>query len=183
MRQQQQQPGDLFEDTRKGFNAVVFLLDVYASAVYPFIRTRRGVRSMGKEWLLALVLVTVYTSETRSVGMWAYWHAFLLMSVYRRVTADRSQITVYPGFPWAARLATLGMLRDEYWLRAVEPFLCLAFGLAVYPASPALGKFVGAGFILLRLKNGIEAHMRRRMRESMHDARISMEQYREFIER
>jgi hypothetical protein len=136
--QQPQGGPPLFIDMRNAFNIATFIADVGAATIWPFTRCHMGTRGMGMAGFWAMLFIPIYAGLARAPDLLAYWHLWLAMAVYRRITADRLQHTQFRGWPWMF----LWWTRSEMSARLAEAAAMPILGAIVSAFSEDIGRFI-----------------------------------------
>jgi hypothetical protein len=157
--------------TKDDMSIFYILVNIYVMALLPFLRRGMGKRAIGKHGVFAMVLILLYASRMRSPEMVQYFYASLAMVFWRRVTADRTQLTVYQGWP----ILTGRRVKDEMLARCGECVLVFIIGRCLFAWSPAVGQFVTCGSLALFIKYVIDALYIARQKEAYDDAIVEME--------
>jgi hypothetical protein len=156
-----------FMDEQKGmFNIVHAFAVWYSTCVTPFLRSRHGTRAVGG-YAGAFLLMIGYAEYTRSfVMVYYYVPAWMLMSLYRRITADRNQDSYYRGYPWV-----FGWFTNQYIARLAETFVCFFAAVFVSPYSPQLADFLLGSIVALIVVLASEVSVLRKYKLDIEDAK------------
>jgi hypothetical protein len=167
--QQQQEPSMLL-DLRTSFNIANFLADTHSACIRPFTRTGMGARGLGAPAFFAAILILAYAGNAHAPDMLLYFQAWLVMVVYRRITADKTQHSHFQGWVWMFDWC----VKNELTARLLEAGSMWIIGGILSGFSEAIGRFVSAGVFSLGLKYLIDASTVQRQKEAAHNARIEM---------
>jgi hypothetical protein len=135
---QPQREPSMFIDQRTAFNLCTFAADAAMRCFTPFTRCHQGTRSMGLAGFGAMLLIPLWAGFAHAPDMLAYWHFWLAMVIYRRITADRVQHTQYQGWPWMFRWCANSELNARLGETAAMPVL----GGIVSAFSEDVGRFI-----------------------------------------
>jgi hypothetical protein len=165
---QQEEMGGWPMGTRQTFALVAWAVNTHAMCFLPFLHSHFGRRGIGAYGLFSLIGMILYAGFAPCPPMFLYlklWFGFL---VWRRLTTDTAQHSMYPGFPWLAGL----LVADEERARALEVVLVALVGLGMMPFCEPLGNFVfvGAGSMLAKL--AIDRHISDIQTQAIRDAVI-----------
>jgi len=169
--QQQQQQPSMLVDMRTSFNIANFLADIHSACIRPFTRTGMGARGLGASGFFAGILILAYAGFADAPDMLLYFQAWVIMAVYRRITADKTQHSQFQGFVWMFDWC----VKNELTARLLEAGSMWVIGGILSGFSEAVGRFVSAGVFSLGLKYLIDASTIQRQKEAAHNARIEME--------
>lgn len=173
MYDQQQNVGEKFT-ARGGLNFLYLLVSGHATCLTPFMRRGFGSEALGLNGIAALVIILLYAAHTGSQAMISFlvfWLFALLLQriktglLWRQGVVPHSR---YDGEPWLA----LKLVKSEQAARGIEPFICLAAGVALSAYDEALGAFVFAGLFSFIIKLGIERRVDEVSVQRMRDAEI-----------
>jgi hypothetical protein len=167
---QQQEKQSMLIDMRTSFNILYFVASIHAKCIEPFTRSGMGTRGIGAAGFWAMLFIPAYAGTVHADEMLAYWHAWVLMVIYRRVTADRKQHTDFGGWVWMFDW----LIKDELNARRLEAVSMLVLGNLLSAWSEAVGQFVTYGFFSLGIKCVIDGINRARQKEAAHNAPLEM---------
>jgi hypothetical protein len=156
---------------KESFHWLYFLANAYAACLLPFIRHGMGTRGIGAAGFFAWLLMLAYAGHTASPEMLIYIKAWFVFAVYRRIRADRRQLTGYQGWP----LLTGWLIRSDRLARAVEAVLVYLIGSHLCQWSESVGRFIACGAYALAAKLYIETAIQRQHQEAAHNAVVQME--------
>jgi hypothetical protein len=171
MAKPQQQDKSVFTDMRTAFNVFTLGADIVTACVRPFTRSRIGTSGMSWAGFTAMIAIPVYAATAEAPGMLGFWHAWLAMVIYRRITADTHQHSQYQGLPWM-----FAWCRSELTARALEagtmPLLGSAAGTLF---GEDVGLFISASTFAFAYRYVIDRMTVARRNEAARNARIEME--------
>jgi len=157
---------------RERFNLLFLLAYAHAFCILPFIRRNFGVEGL-RYCFLSAIMIWLYTGFARAPEMLTYGALWLVFVILQRL---RTWTLVRQGRVLHSRYAGDSMVlfvRKADTARLLEMLFCaVAGGLLSQYVSPALGKFVGAGFFSLMFIGTIEVQITRRRVQQMRDAEI-----------
>jgi len=162
---------------RDNFSIALALANGHAACLAPFLRCRFGVRALGVDAVIGMLILFVYAEASHAPeigGFFCIW--FLAVWLQRRQANKlaKSGWTVhsrYTGYPWVAM--KILRVRDELNAKGVaDPVVCIIAGLLIQRVSPALGNFIFLGAFSFAFQVGIERRLMRMRRLGMQDAQI-----------
>jgi hypothetical protein len=168
---QQQEQSSWPVGTRQSFVIFTFLVNTHAMCFFPFLHSHFGKRGIGAYGLFALIGMILYAGLMHCPPMFLYLKLWLGFLVWRRITTDTSQHSMYPGFPWLAGL----LVKDEERARSLEAVLVALAGLGLMPFSEPLGNFVFVGGGSMLAKLAIDKHIADIQMQAIRDAVIEGE--------
>ncbi len=169
MPKEQQQQGSLVQDMKNSFNLSLWLINSLCLCFFVFIRSGMGTRALGWEGLIVFGSLPMLAALLHSNAMLLFWKAWIVMALFRMLTADRNQHTRYPGWPWVMSILTLGLL-GESKLRFLEPFMLLGVAYLISDVSMPAAKAIAFGGIAIGINNRIGMALRRKIRDDIRDA-------------
>jgi hypothetical protein len=173
--QQQQQPNNspMLIAMRPAFTIATFFADVATASIRPFTRYREGTRGMGTAGFWAMVSIPVYAGLAEAPDMLAYWHLWLAMAIYRRITADPAQDTRFQGFAWMFTWCTNSELSAKLMEAAAMPVIG---GIVSSALSEDIGHFITVvGTFSFAYRYVLDAMTEARRRELAQNAIREME--------
>jgi hypothetical protein len=123
---------------RTGFNVATFLADVGMACFLPITHSHQGAHSMGKAGFCAMLAIPIWAGLARAPDLLAYWHFWMAMAIYRRITASPAEHTQYRGRPWMFSWCT----NSEMTARLLEAASMPLLGAIVGELSLDVGRFV-----------------------------------------
>jgi hypothetical protein len=170
-RQQQQQQEQTFPvDMRTSFNILYFVVCFFTMTILPFTRSRMGTRGVGAAGFWAMLFIPLYAGTVHSDAILTFWYAWVIMVIYRRITADKNQHPQFTGWVWMFDW----LIKDELNARRLEAVSMLIVGNLLKEWSEPVGQFVIYGSFSLGAKCVFDAMTRARQKEAAHIARIEM---------
>jgi hypothetical protein len=135
---------------------------IVAGPFLPFLRSHCGSHAFYKLWPTA-IYIPVYAAYAKAPEIIYWFYPWLLALVFRRLTHDQNQLSIYRGWPWTGGLFT----RRESLARVIEASLLLAAG---YFIDGPVGMFMMIGaaglFVTLRVDAMVMGARRRAVRDS-----------------
>ena len=104
MREQQEQQGFWPMGTRQTFVLFAFAVNTHAMCFFPLLHSHFGRRGIGAYGCFAAIAMILYAALVPCPTMLVYMKVWLGFVVWRRLTLDPVQHSMYPGFPWLAGL-------------------------------------------------------------------------------
>jgi hypothetical protein len=152
---QQQQPNHslLPIDMRTGFNIWIFIVDAWCAGLWPFTRCHMGTRGMGTAGFWAMLFIPIYAGLAEAPDLLAYWHLWLAMAIYRRITADPVQDTRFQGFVWMFNWCT----KSEMTARLLEAASMPLIGGILSTFSEDIGRFLTLAIFPLSFRYLVDA--------------------------
>lgn len=164
-----QAPPDDKITMKGGFNFLLFMAQVHAACLWPFLRSHAGVEALRVHGGAAFVfMMLVAACGANAIALYAC--VWVVFAARMRLTADESQHSRYSGFPSVA--IRIPGFRTEMKAKAAECLLCLLVGVLLMPLDEALGAFVALGCVSLGLMEGIDREVNRMRLRRMRDAQI-----------
>jgi hypothetical protein len=170
-RQQQADAPRPFFDLKGNFNAGYRITEFGVALVRPIFLSGQGIRAYGMESLFAFCALPVLASYTHSYAIQLYWYAWCLMLIFRRLTPDRSQHTLYWGRNRLVRWLTLGLLGHSAE-RYLEPLLIAGIAWLASSHSLPLSRLLYFGAFSYVMQYRLAVEMDKRDEEAIHNARI-----------
>ncbi len=109
----------------------------------------------------------VYAGYARFPQLIRYVPVWMILILFRRLTADRTQHSRYQGYPWLAR--RFPFMKGELKARTLEPWLLFASGVYLYTVSQPLGELFFIGCASLFIVLGTELEVARAQKRAMDD--------------
>jgi hypothetical protein len=173
MPQQQQHTPSLLDRSRDYFNLFNFSADVITASVRPFTRVGMGTKGLGTPAFVAGVFfLPAYAGMTHSPDMILYWQAWIVMAIYARMKADRSEHTAYQG---RVRIFWRFHRENELNARLMEAGAMWIVGGVLSGFSEDIGYFVYISMFAFSFKYVIDSITVAQLRDAAHNARIEME--------
>jgi hypothetical protein len=159
------QPKSLTEERKGAVNIVHTFAVWHTLCVTPILRSRHGTRAFGG-YPAAFIMMLVYAEYTRAYLMVYYYiPAWMIMVVFRRITADREQDSYYRGYPWC-----FGWMANEYVARLAECFVCFFAFVFTSQVSMPLAKFFLVEIVSLVIVLAAEDIVLRKRKADIADA-------------
>jgi hypothetical protein len=175
MQQQKQKNGLTMTDTA---NLTYLVVRSHATCFWPFLRERFGSRALGLNVAVGAGLIIAYAMFTKSAEMFVFLAVWLTVVVFQKfasAAAVRRGWMIHSrdsGYPKAA--AMFGCTKSYGAAVVFECVMCLVTGAAVWTEYPGLGRFITFGAASMLIVMAMEGEVRRRIGQSMMDARINM---------
>lgn len=152
---QQQQPNNslLPIDMRTGFNIWTYGADVWCVCLWLFTRCRMGKHGMGMAGFWAMIFIPIYAGLTRSHDLLIFWHYWMAMAIFRRITHDPAQDSRFRGFVWMFSWCT----NSEMTARLLEAASMPLIGTLVSAFSEDVGRFITLGTFPLAYRYILDA--------------------------
>ncbi len=170
MPRQQQQEQSFHTDMRTGFHILYIGTNVLTAGVRPVTRSGMGTRGIGAPGFWTMLFIPLYAGTTNSPEMLTYWYVWVVMVIYRRITADRHQHTNFQGWVWAFDW----LIKDELNARRLEAVSMLIVGNLLSAWSEPVGQFVSYASYALGVQCVLDAMTRTRQKEAAHNAKVEM---------
>ena len=165
-------------DMRTGFNGLTFLADIHMAAILPWTRSGMGTRGMGWPGFWAMLGIPLYAGLAEAPEMLAYWHVWMAMVIYRRLTADSWQHPQYQGRAWMFHWC----MKRELDARLMEAGTMPLIGGILCGISEPIGLFVTAGFFSFGFRYVVDVAAHARRQEAVARARIEQEAMQAYVE-
>lgn len=147
-------------------NIVYVLASIYNGCFTPLIRSGFGLKAFAA-YPLSLIFMFVYAGYARCPQLIRYVPVWILLIVFRRITADPDAHSRYQGYPLLAR--RFPFMKGELMARKLEPWLCFYGGIFLLPYSQPLGAFVMGACLSLLITLGTEMELVKARKRAMHD--------------
>ncbi|QDU45192.1 hypothetical protein Mal52_36830 [Symmachiella dynata] len=178
MSQSQQQPeiADNLLTPRQGVNLLYILAAGHATCLTVFMRHSFGTHALGRNGVVALLLILFYLCGTEDPTMLLFLWAWLAALIYQRFKTYRVWRSgavwhsKYDGYP--ALAMKLPFVRTEGSAKSLEPVFCILAGAALCPWSEAVGAYVFLGFASLLVVRAFETQSTVNRVRAMQDAAI-----------
>lgn len=167
---------DALMNSRTGLNLFTILVAGHATCFTVFLRHSFGTRALGRNGVVACLLILLYACAMEDPASLLFLGIFLFALVIQRLKtfqlyrAGVEWHSYYAGYPWLAMRCPL--VRSEGTAKWLEPAFCLLIGSCLCPLSEPLGLFVTLGMFSLMFVRGFETQIMANRMRAMRDSAI-----------
>lgn len=169
-------------DLSQAVNLTYGLLKTHMLCLAVFTRHSFGAQMPGFYGVLSLPLLCLAVLASQDIRMLWFAELWLVALVLQRVRTFWLRAkgyrwhSQYDGFPWLASLVSI--VRTETTYRNLEPLVVGGLGLLLTPWSPAVGVFVGFGFVSFLLVRLMEQAANERRIMAYRDMQLEQQDFR-----
>jgi hypothetical protein len=164
-------------DVRAGMNLMYVLVSGHATCVTPFVRRNFGRDALGRNGVVALVILFCYMAAyPRHVVLQQFTMWWFVMLVLQRlktmylISRGRSPHSRFDGYPYVGFL--LPFVKDHKGAWIIEFLALVACGSWLSSIDAPLGKLILISAVCLLVKTGFDEEIVRRRLQTMRDAEI-----------